>query len=95
MIKMIAQKPNYKLLSITAYANGTKCSLWNRNFVRMLPCRSNTTRFHNRSHARNETNKAKMNTKCNEEVGIKFAVFLYLLFLFDFHFLETERKDPN
>jgi len=31
--KMTAQQPHYKLLSITANANGTKFSLWNRKFI--------------------------------------------------------------
>jgi hypothetical protein len=72
--------------------------------IHMSPYRSSTTRFDNWSHARNEINKARKNTKFSEEVGINFEVSslspslslsLYLLFLFNFHFLETERKDPK
>jgi hypothetical protein len=32
IIKMTAQQPNYKLLSVTAKANGIKFLLWNRKF---------------------------------------------------------------
>jgi hypothetical protein len=60
--------------------------------IHTSPCRSSTTRFHSWSHERSEINKAKMNTKCNEEVAIKFRVSSLSVFFIRFPLLRNWKK---